>query len=242
MSYDETNGRILVADVGQNEIEEINVLQNGGNYGWRVKEGTFFFNQATGSIASEIPFEPLPPALIDPIAQYDHGEGRSVIGGFVYQGSLLPQFRGHYLFGDFGTSFGEPSGLLLAMAPDGTLTRLTLGLNARDPGGWVKGFGQDASGEIYLCTSDQLAPTGSGGKVWRFIPLVHIAAVERLAAGSLRIEVLADQDGGTVSLRRSPDLIDFSASIPLTPLAPSRFEAQVPTNAAREFFRGELNP
>ena len=241
MSYDAINDRILVADVGQNEIEEINVLQNGGNYGWRTKEGTFFFNPADGTIASEIPFEPVPAGVIDPLAQYDHSEGLSVIGGFVYRGSLLPQFHGHYLFGDFGTSFGSPSGALLAMAPDGTLTRLALGLDARDLGGWVKGFGQDADGEIYLCTSDQLAPTGSGGKVWRLIPLVHVSTVER-TGNDLRIELLADQDGGTVELKKSTDLIDFTETVPLTPLAPSRFEAIIPTNEPKAFFRGELNP
>lgn len=242
MSYDAVNNRILVADVGQNEIEEINVLQSGGNYGWRTKEGTFFFNQATGTIASEIPFEPVPADVIDPIAQYDHSEGLSIIGGFVYQGSLLPQFRGHYLFGDFGTSFGQPSGALLAMAPDGTLSRLNLGLNARELGGWVKGFGQDASGEIYLCTSDQLAPAGSGGKVWRLIPLFRIVDTEVNSEGNFRIEILADQDGGTAELKKSTDLIDFPESVPLTPEAPSRFEALVPTTDPKAFFRGELVP
>ena len=180
--------------------------------------------------------------MIDPIAQYDHSEGLSIIGGFIYQGSLLPQFRGHYLFGDFGTSFGQPSGALLAMAPDGTLSRLNLGLNARDLGGWVKGFGQDASGEIYVCTSDQLAPTGSGGKVWRLIPLVHITDTEITPGGDFRIEILADQDGGTAELKRSTDLIDFSQSVPLTPLAPSQFEAVLPTSDPKAFFRGELIP
>lgn len=241
MSYDSANSRILIADVGQNEIEEINVLQKGGNYGWRIKEGTFFFNQANGAIASEIPFEPVPAGVIDPIAQYDHGEGLAIIGGFVYRGSLLPQFRGHYLFGDFGTSFGDPSGALLAMAPDGTITRLALGLNGRALGGWVKGFGQDASGEMYVCTSDQLAPTGNGGKVWRLIPLVHIAAIERMGS-DLRIEVLADQDGGTVSLKKSGDLTSFPETVPLVPLAPSRFQAIVPLTDPKAFFRGALEP
>lgn len=242
MSHDAVNSRILVADVGQNEVEEINVLQKGGNYGWRVKEGTFFFNQANGTIASGIPFEPVPVGVIDPLAQYDHSEGISIIGGFVYWGTLLPAFRGHYLFGDFGTSFGSPSGALLAMAPDGSITRLALGLDARALGGWVKGFGQDASGEIFLCTSDQLAPTGSGGKVWRLIPLVHLESIARTSGGDLRIVILADEDGGTVELKKSTDLTGFPETVPLTPLAPSRFEATVPATDPKAFFRGELNP
>lgn len=242
MSYDRANNRILVADVGQNQIEEINVLKKGGNYGWRIKEGSFFFNQATGAIASEISFEPTPPGLIEPIAQYDHSEGSAIVGGFIYQGSLLPEIRGDYLFGDFGTSFGAPSGRLFAMAPNGAISSLALGLNARDPGGWVKGFGQDASGEMYLCTSDQLAPVGSGGKVWRFIPLVHINALERGVGNTIRIEVLADEDGGSVSLKQSDDLISFPDTVPLTPLAPSLFEAVIPPSDPRGFFRAELNP
>lgn len=242
MSYDPVGDRILVADVGQDQIEEINVLQNGGNYGWRIKEGTFFFNQANGSISTEIPFEPVPTGLIDPIAQYDHSEGISIIGGFIYQGSLLPELRGKYVFGDFGTSFGTPSGKLLVMAQNGTISRLTLGLNARDLGGWVKGLGQDASGEIFLCTSDQLAPIGSGGKVWRLIPLVQITAIEMTVGNTLRIEVLADENGGTVSLKRSDDLISFPDPVPLTPLAPSLFEATIPLSGSRAFFRAELSP
>ncbi len=160
----------------------------------------------------------------------------------VYQGSLLTGRAVQYLFGDFGTSFGTPSGKLLMMARDGTISRLTLGLNDRGLGGWVKGFGQDAAGEVYVCTSDQLAPTGSGGKVWKLIPLVHVNAVEKTDDNTLRIEILADEDGGEVSLRRSTDLSGFPDQVPLSPLAHSLFEASVPIASPREFYRAELNP
>jgi hypothetical protein len=99
-SVDRLNGQIIVADVGQNNVEEINRLQAGGNYGWAIKEGTFLFNRTdpdgagplrAGSVGADSPGSPF--GLIDPIAgtqgvlQYDHTEGISITGGFVYRGA-----------------------------------------------------------------------------------------------------------------------------------------------------------
>jgi hypothetical protein len=104
---------LFVGDVGQNDIEEVDVVVSGGNYGWNRKEGTLFFDingNDEGFATTEDPGD-VPPDVIDPIAQYDtHHEGHSVIGGFVYHGGRIPQLRGRYVFGEFSPVFNFPSG------------------------------------------------------------------------------------------------------------------------------------
>jgi glucose/arabinose dehydrogenase len=113
-SFDTETGQMFVGDVGQNDIEEVDVVISGGNYGWNRKEGTLFFhvNGNDPGFASPQPDAVvIPPDLIDPIAQYDtHHEGHSVIGGFVYHGSKFPQLRDRYVFGEYSRLFGFPDG------------------------------------------------------------------------------------------------------------------------------------
>lgn len=87
-SFDE-QGRLWTGDVGQNEIEEIDIVTKGGNYGWRVKEAAQPFK----------PSDPKPTdKLIDPIHEYKHGDdGNSVTGGHVYRGKAAPALRGKYI-------------------------------------------------------------------------------------------------------------------------------------------------
>ena len=108
-AFDRMNGDLILADVGQNNIEEINRITLGGNYGWAIKEGEWLFDRSNGSIGSPAPGNRSPgsPAgLIDPISgplgtlQYDHGDGISITGGFVYRGTALPELFGKYVFGD----------------------------------------------------------------------------------------------------------------------------------------------
>ena len=115
------SGALYLGDVGQNLFEEVNIIVNGGNYGWVIREGFHCFD----------PFNPLnPPAtcgntgpvgepLIDPIAEYSHPDsgftpegGITVIGGFVYRGLRSPCLVGRYVFGDFAQDFFVPSGSL----------------------------------------------------------------------------------------------------------------------------------
>ena len=70
--------------MGQNRWEEIDLVHRGGNYGWRIREAAHCFNP-----------DPCEPAgLIDPVVEYSHQEGCSVIGGFVYHGAAIPALRG----------------------------------------------------------------------------------------------------------------------------------------------------
>ena len=114
-SFDTEKGHLYVGDVGQNDIEEVSVVVKGGNHGWNAKEGTLFFhiNGNADGFASRRRDNgrTIPPDMIDPIAQYDtHHEGHSVIGGFVYHGSLLNDLSKQYIFGDFALLFKFPSG------------------------------------------------------------------------------------------------------------------------------------
>src|SRR5262249_19132907 len=103
-SFDLDNGSLILADVGQNNIEEVDIIQRGGNYGWHRKEGSFLFDPATGDVFTD----PSPdPTLIDPVVEYDHFEATvgevtriAVIGGFVYRDSNIKELRGKYVFGD----------------------------------------------------------------------------------------------------------------------------------------------
>ena len=150
-SFDSESGTLYAGDVGQNQIEEINVIESGGNYGWPLKEGTFFFDaNGTGSgvITDEDPGN-LPADLIDPIAQYDHDEGISVIGGFVYRGSAIPALQGRYVFGDWGRTFGVPPGRLFYLTEDNSIAEFELaGENQIEI--FVNSMAQDGAGELYL--------------------------------------------------------------------------------------------
>ncbi len=114
MSFDRDTGRLIAGDVGQNDIEEVDVIVKGGNYGWNKKEGTFcfFLNGILPGFASlTCPPAGPPSGVIDPIAQYDtRVEGFSVIGGFVYRGNKFKELRGRYVFGDYSHVFSFPNG------------------------------------------------------------------------------------------------------------------------------------
>jgi glucose/arabinose dehydrogenase len=115
LSFDTRSGRLYAGDVGQNDIEELDLIVKGGNYGWNRKEGTLCFDGrgVLDGVAtpdcSTLP--PLPRRLRDPVAQFDtHHEGHSVIGGFVYHGKSIPQLRGRYVFAEWSRLFGFPLG------------------------------------------------------------------------------------------------------------------------------------
>ncbi len=175
-SFDDESSRLIVADVGQRNIEEVDIVTAGGNYGWRLKEGTFAFDFTTGDISEDV--AGLPADLIDPVLQYDHDEGLSIIGGFVYRGREIPELEGKYVFGDFSTEFGNPRGrLLIGDLETGVIEELTIGLEGRELGLYVKGFGEDADGELHLLAGTNLGPFGSSGQVLRITPVPEPAAV-----------------------------------------------------------------
>ena len=81
-----------VADVGQGQYEEIDHVVSGGNYGWSAKEGFEDYETVEGVDTAD---------LIDPLHAYDHSVGTCITGGYVYEGSLLPELQGTYIYGDY---------------------------------------------------------------------------------------------------------------------------------------------
>ena len=170
MSFDSRTGELYAADVGQNDIEEVNIVTRGGNYGWPIKEGTFLFDMnGVDEGFTTVDSPGAPAGLIDPIAQYDHDEGVSVTGGFVYRGRQVRDLRGTYVFGDFTASFAGPQGRLFHVDRDGELAEL---IPANGPVGmFVTGFGQDRRGELYVMGQQGFAPVGTTGQIFKLIRL-----------------------------------------------------------------------
>lgn len=91
-SFHPETGELWVADVGQNRIEEIDIVTKGGNYGWNYMEGTECFSNQEHCDD---------PDLIKPIYEYDHSVGQSITGGIIYNSDKIPQLKGAYIYGDF---------------------------------------------------------------------------------------------------------------------------------------------
>jgi len=174
MAFD-AQGTLWVGDVGQNAVEEVNHIVSGGNYGWRIKEGSFLFDaNGTGGGFVYQASPGAPANLVDPVAEYDHADGvgqptlrRAAIGGYVYTGTSIPQLRGQYVFADY-------------IGDDGTGKLLTLGVRnqverllapRRDPLGMpVLGLAQDAAGEVYVLGNADGTTQGNTGVVLRLGP------------------------------------------------------------------------
>jgi glucose/arabinose dehydrogenase len=155
--------RLFVADVGQNLWEEINIVEKGHNYGWRIMEGNHVYDL---DLAIKLGIDVR--SLAYPIHEYPHGSlGISVIGGYVYRGTAYPELVGKYVFGDFSTSFAQPDGALYYMAESrpGILERFEMRPGGARLGRYVKGFGEDQSGELYLLSTTALGPSGTTGDI-----------------------------------------------------------------------------
>ena len=132
-SIDAATGALWVADVGQNNREEIDVVARGGNYGWRCREGKSSYD-GTGCPTA---------GLIDPVFDYPHSSGDGAItGGYVYRGNAIPALRGRYVYGDF------LSGRVWALKDDGAG-----GYQAEelvDTAAGISSFGRGNDGELYF--------------------------------------------------------------------------------------------
>jgi glucose/arabinose dehydrogenase len=181
-AFDRQNGQLILADVGQNTIEEVDRVTIGQNYGWAQKEGDFIFNRQTGVADPRSPG--LPAGLIDPISgpggtlEYDHQDGISITGGFVYRGTAIPELFGKYIFGDLALRNLPPrvdGRLFYADLEQGTIKEFLLPQFANGvlPNGLtVHGFGEDGNGELYAMVTNT-PPNGTGGiiyKIERFVP------------------------------------------------------------------------
>jgi glucose/arabinose dehydrogenase len=147
ISFDSETGELWAADVGQDAIEEINLIVSGGNYGWNIKEGTKCYKRSNCADDS----------LIDPVFEYDHSLGQSITGGYVYRGSRIPALVGRYVYADFVSgkvwalkldAEGKPHNVLLI-----------------ESGLGITSFGTDDAGELYVTTID--------GAIYQLVPADH---------------------------------------------------------------------
>ncbi|OAI42111.1 hypothetical protein AYO41_01130 [Verrucomicrobia bacterium SCGC AG-212-E04] len=193
-------GRLFVADVGQNKVEEINIVVAGGNYGWRAKEGNYDFDPLVPTLGE---------TLLTPIAEYAHPGvvvspplpqlGISICGGYLYRGSAISGLVGKYIFGDFGQNFA-------------TATGSVLGIEETSPGVWtvparltviggnpfparLLAMGRDEAGEIYLATETLLGPQGATGGIYKIVP----EATGAVALNPVKDNTIFSESGSTSS-------------------------------------------
>ena len=163
--FDSANGNLWIGDVGQNTLEEVNLIRSnsggGQNFGWRLREGDI----ATPGVGG-----PRPADNVDPVLVYDHSFGVSITGGTVVRDAASP-LNGHYVFGDyaFGSIWALP-----ADAADLSFARainVTAALDAGAAGalGNISSFGTGAGGELYI--------VDYGGKVVQVVPEPGAAAL-----------------------------------------------------------------
>jgi len=151
-TFDPATGDLYIADVGQNDWEEVDVVTaangagRGANFGWKLMEGTHCFRAATCDQTG----------LIPPVVEYSHGEGCSISGGFVYRGAAIPALQGHYFYADYCRSFVRSFRFQDGQAMEAQQWP------ALAPSGHVTSFGQDAAGELYILSEQ--------GEVFRIVP------------------------------------------------------------------------
>ncbi|MFT4572437.1 MAG: hypothetical protein ACI91F_003340 [Candidatus Binatia bacterium] len=141
-----------MADVGQRQREEIDILAPGANYQWNVLEGTLPFDADT---------EPPSPSIgvwTDPIFDYGRAIGGTIIGGYVYRGTKHPELVGDYIYADFIT--GSITALQYELEGNGVKVLGNVGLVATGFQGRADGItslGVDAAGEIYVLTLGEVS-------------------------------------------------------------------------------------
>lgn len=149
-SFDPVTGLLFVADVGQDNWEEIDVVERGKNYGWRVMEG----NHCTPGVDRNCNTR----GYERPILEYAHPDGISITGGFVYRGTAIPALCGVYVYSDWG------SGWVRGLRYDPASRRVTQqrqivgGAGAGHP----SSFGVDEAGEVYV--------VDLGGRIFKITP------------------------------------------------------------------------
>lgn len=154
-SFDKNSGQLFVADVGQNKFEEVNIIEKGGNYGWKIMEAGHCFDPEENCKTE---------GLILPIAEYEHEEGISITGGFLYRGKELAGLSERYIFADW-------TGPMFYLEKKGeSWIRGTVNI-ADKPSGDLKilCFAQDNNAELYVLTNQEVGPKDTKGAIYKLI-------------------------------------------------------------------------
>jgi glucose/arabinose dehydrogenase len=145
-SFDPVTGWLWAGDVGQNAWEEIDIIENGKNYGWRCYEGTHTYNTSGCNY----------PEYVNPIWEYGHNPECSITGGYVYRGPSVPELEGKYIYGDYCSS------KIWSLEYDGINPPVNQYL--LNSTGSLTSFGVDQQNELYI--------TSFNGNIYRFVPTV----------------------------------------------------------------------
>ena len=168
-SFDRANGDLYIADVGQNQREEVDVVAApvpaGQNYGWDYYEG----DQCSTTLSCPGTFCPASTAgYTMPVVVYDHTQGCSITGGYVYRGCALPDLHGTYFYSDYCGAFirtFEFSGGAATNQQDRTVDVDPTGADTITS---VTAFGEDARGEVYV--AEQGACSTANGVIYKLVP------------------------------------------------------------------------
>ncbi len=137
-SFDRDTGDLWTGDVGQNQLEEVDLITRGLNYGWNVMEGSLCFSPRSGCD---------PSGLEPPVAEYGRSEGCSITGGYVYRGGEMPALEGAYLYADYC------SGKIWGLRYDGSsVTEQAL---LADTDLLITSFGEDSEGNLYVLSRNE---------------------------------------------------------------------------------------
>jgi len=146
-SFDRATADLYVGDVGEGNYEEIDVSPaasgagKGLNFGWNRMEGTHCYPPGSTDSCDRT-------GLTLPVLDYDHSNGCSVTGGYVYRGSAIPELDGTYFYGDYC------GGWVRSFRFSGGQATELRAWPPLSPGGSVTSFGQDAAGELYVLTGE----------------------------------------------------------------------------------------
>jgi glucose/arabinose dehydrogenase len=191
MSFDRGGKHdLIVVDVGQDRWEEINVIVNGGNYGWRLREGFDGFDPKKPLVAptNAVTVGADGKPFVDPVFAYKTLRGRgtdpeaygvTITGGYVYRGKAFPSLVGKYIFADWSRSMAIADGtMLVATIPpqsSGAARWTVQPLALKDfPNGRIKSYiwalGEDEDGELYVLANGINSVANTRGKVFKLVP------------------------------------------------------------------------
>lgn len=187
-SFDPVTGRLYAGDVGQGSWEEIDIIQNGKNYGWRCYEGNHTYNTSNCNY----------PEYIFPIWEYPHGAECSITGGYVYRGNRVPELTGKYIYGDYC------SRKVWSLEYDG-INPATNEFLLTAPG-LITSFGTDENDEIYIISSN--------GNIYRFTPTVDCMDINLNTGWNLVSVPFLDNDMSTSNIfaNSSSEVFSYNGS------------------------------
>ncbi|RPI01099.1 MAG: T9SS C-terminal target domain-containing protein [Ignavibacteriae bacterium] len=169
-SFDRVTGLLWLGDVGQDTREEVDIVINGGNYGWRLKEG-FICNPVVNPACQDT------AGLLPPVWDYPNlsgaGNDGSITGGYVYRGSVISSLYGKYIFADY------VSGKTWALTYNGVPPQSVLPLS--DESYLISTFGTDTEGNMYLCSY------GSSGRIYKLTEQTAGASDIELAPAAYKL-------------------------------------------------------